>query len=188
MPPQRPQLLEPHFPGGPIQEKGVYKPVVPVDADAPHVIISSLLTIKLRRCFFLLRPSIVPLSTQEQWDITCSFNIGSPPVINFSLATTTVSWFWIITPAIYPIAAFERLEPILVLPEAPGGRRAEVRALETGGTNLINPRLCGIRTAGNVGLILVVRAQRAAPGIITGTQAGTTPTLHEMAVVVLRVH
>ncbi len=109
-------------------------------------------------------------------------------MIDLRLATKTVSWFWIITPAIYPIAAFERLEPIFVLPVAPGRRRAEVRALETCGTDLINPRLCGIRTAGNVGFILVVRTQRASPGIITGTQAGTTPTLHEIAVVIFGVH
>lgn len=70
MPFQDPQLLEPDFPRGPIQEKAVHESIVPVEADMPHVITLPLLTIKRWRRVGILWPEIIPLSAQEQWYIS----------------------------------------------------------------------------------------------------------------------
>jgi hypothetical protein len=111
MPFQSPQLLESNSSDRPVQESGIYKSIVPVDAEMQHFVIDAQpLAIELRRLTAdagVVRPTAFPHSIAENWCIISAFNMGSIP-IPFSRAALNLSQSRpeVKSPVICPIAAF----------------------------------------------------------------------------------
>ena len=88
VPVNSPQLFEPGFTNGEIQEQAVDKAVVPVVAETAHIIALAGVELPVEAGRFVpyLGPAVEPVSSEEKGDIPAALDISIHPVLMFTLS------------------------------------------------------------------------------------------------------